>query len=194
MSDMAAPCLRDLPFAMISVTPKGCQVGTTFLERLKMLVKEARARGIVGDIVFGTDGHASRFHTEVLRWLDLSATEDPLCETGHDINLTPPNSTSTTCVLDQFFQDLHRHYCGTVTELKRTEGLDMAVGRYEAVEIMGHIHKTWLTLKQARRGWRVCGMNMDGLSVGEFTTLTITITLTITLTPPMLRVCCAPSM
>ena len=76
-----------------------------FLARLKGIVKEARARGITGDIVLGTHGHASSFHTEVRRWLDESMMEDPLCDTGHGIGLTKPNSTRTCCICDQFFQE-----------------------------------------------------------------------------------------
>jgi hypothetical protein len=188
MADMGAPCLKDHPFSMISVTPKGCQVGSTFLARLKGIVKEARARGITGDIVFATDGHASRFHTEVLRWLDQSMMEDPLCDTGHDIGLTKANSTGTCCVCDQFFQEFHRVYGGEVNKLKKEQGLAMTIGRYEATMIVGHMHATWLSMKMRQRSWRVCGFNMEGLPVGEFTTPTLTITLTLTPPIPVVRV------
>ena len=162
-ADMAPTVIAKQKFCMISVTDKGCQIGSTFLARLKLLVKQARARGITGDIVFLTDGHASRFFTELLRWLDNSATEDVSCITGHDIFLTPPNATGTCSILDQIFQSLHRVYGKVTTALKKGASLSLPVGRFEAISTMVHIHDDWCSYKEKMRAWRHCGIDMGRL-------------------------------
>ena len=137
-ADMAPPCIKRQPHYMIGITDKGCQVGATFLARQKNLVKQARARGIRGPIVFVTDGHASRFYIEFLCWLDNSANPESadcerFCGTGNDMYITPPNATETCCVLDQLFKSLHRAYGKWLCKEHRSkDGVSLPVGRYEA--------------------------------------------------------------
>lgn len=166
LADMAPPCLADWPHSMISVTEKGCQTGITFLARQKCILAQARSRGVRGDIVFITDGHASRFSVEVLRWLDKSKEEDEFCVDGNDMYITPPNATGTCCVLDQFFQSLHRGYGKEVKVQKKVEGIEFSVSRWEAIQFMCHIHPTWCTVAEKHRAFRVCGLSMDGLREG----------------------------
>ena len=168
-ADMAPPCIAQQTFYMSSTTAKGCQIGSTFLERQKMLLKQARSRGVRGDIVFVTDGHASRYYVELLRWLDASATDDPFCNSGNDMFITPPNATGICCVLDQLFQSLHRVYGSATSGLKLENGLSMPVGRYEAIQAMVHVHQTWCTEKEKFRAFKVCGLRMDGLYGGRST-------------------------
>ena len=94
-ADMVPPDIKHQKHAMVSTTDKGCQVGCTFLARQKSLLRQARQRGIRGDTVFVTDGHASRFYVELLPWLDESTTANKYCVSGNDMYITPPNATGT---------------------------------------------------------------------------------------------------
>lgn len=162
-ADMAPNCLLKYPHAMISVTEKGCQVSSTFLARQKGLLAQARARGIEGDIVFVTDGHASRFSVELLRWLRASKVEDESCVHGNDMYITPPNATGSCCVLDQLFQSLHRKYGRHVRNCRTKHGHGFTVSRFEAISIMVEIHDSWCSLAEKHRAFRVCGLDMTGL-------------------------------
>jgi hypothetical protein len=62
---MAQECVRDFPFMTFSNTEKGVQIGQTFLDWLLAIEAQARHNGVEGPILFCTDGHASRFFTQV---------------------------------------------------------------------------------------------------------------------------------
>ena len=165
-TDLAPPELRETRDGLTSVTPKGCQVGATFLSRIINLVAQMRARDIMGDIVFVTDGHASRFYAPLLKWFADSKTADPDCVIGHDIFLTPPNATGNLCVLDQVFQKLHAGYVSMAREV-RGDDLGLPLGRYECQQTIARLHtKGWCTLEERRHAWRKCGFEMRG-DLGE---------------------------
>jgi hypothetical protein len=126
---MAPECVLEYPHMLCSTTKKGCQTGLSFLQRLINLVAEARAHGIEGDIVFATDGHASRYATFVLKWLVDSKDHDG-CDLGHDMYITPPNSTGTCCILDQLFAMLHQLYGDSITEIKKDFGRNQRDNTY----------------------------------------------------------------
>lgn len=171
-ADMTPPSLSKQEFAMFSMTDKGCQISSTFLARQKNLLAQARARGIQGDIVFVTDGHASRFSIDLLKWLEASKSEDESCVTGNDMYITPPNATGTCCVLDQLFQALHRVYGSKVRDAKKVHGMEFAIGKWEAIEIMVGIHEQWCSNAEKHRAFKVCGLEMASL-LGGVSTISI---------------------
>ena len=154
---------RKVKHGMVSPARKGCQTGPTFVNRLKNLELQARARGIDGDLMFCTDGHMSRFYWGVFKWLQASM-ETPACTLGHELYITPPSATGTCCILDQFFNLLHGGYADGAMKLRRCHGALMPIGRYEAASIMSGIHDTWADEKSIRWAWRKCGFKMaDGI-------------------------------
>ena len=156
---MAPDCVKAYPHMLCSTTPKGCQTGVSFLQRLISIEAEARAHGIKGDIVFATDGHASRYATFVLRWL-LDSKDHDGCDLGHDMYITPPNSTGTCCILDQLFAMLHKQYGDSISDIKKDYGLAASVGKVEAVSAICHVWHTWASYESKRRAWKVCGVGI----------------------------------
>jgi len=160
-TDLAPPELRLTPRGLTSVTPKGCQVGSTLLARFQNLRDQARERGVEGDIIFVTDGHGSRFYGPLMQWLKDSQDGDETCVHGHDMFLTPPNATGNLCVLDQLFQQLHAAY--RVYSLRCKSGdTDMPIGRYECQQVFADMHSQgWCSMKARAFAWKKCGLNMQ---------------------------------
>lgn len=159
-TDMFPPSLeKKVKHGMVSPARKGCQTGPSFLNRLKNLEIQARARGVEGDLMFCTDGHMSRFFAPVFRWL-LAGVGVDTCVLGHDLYITPPSATGTCCILDQLFQALHLAYAGGAKKLKRAYGSHMALGRWEATSIMAGIHSEWASEKHKRWAWKKCGFKL----------------------------------
>ena len=156
-TDMAPDCIKELEFALFSVTDGGCQTGETFLEWLKSLEAQARSRGITGPICFATDGHSSRFWIENLRWLR---------KTSNDLFITPPEATRSCCMLDQIFQDAHSCYDDLVMDLKHDLGPDVSIGVNEAVQIFVQMwKKPWCSYKQRCRGFKNVGLDEGRISI-----------------------------
>ena len=110
---------------------------------------------MTGPILYCTDGHSSRFFYPLLCWL---AEKDP--ETGlalRDMYLTPPNSTGSLCWLDQVFTFLHKDYGNHIAQIKRAQGLQWSINKYEAVSAIVEIWTTWATPAAILRAQRICG-------------------------------------
>ena len=69
----------------VSVTEKGTQTKDSFFAFAKWLIRKVRARGIVGTIVWITDGHISRMSLQLVQWLIANEVE---------LFFLPPHSTT----------------------------------------------------------------------------------------------------
>ena len=132
-----------------------------------MRKKEARARGATGNLVFVTDGHASRFYLPLQRWL---GEQRRVCNDvhGRDMYITPPNGTGNCCVLDQMFQQLHGCYGGLITDLKVAYGLEIAISKFEAMSAICHCWPIWASRKLCCHAWKVCGIKDGRVSYDNF--------------------------
>jgi len=166
-SDCVPDCVRKLEFMMITNNACGVQTGTTFIERLKNLENEARARGVKGPILFATDGHGSRFFYPLVKYM---AEKDADGVQLRDMYLTPPNSTGTLCWLDQVFSHLHREYAKRVCLLKKSQGLAFRINKYEAVSAVVDMWSTWASPASISHAQKICGFHEGKWSIDTIPT------------------------
>eukprot|EP00966_Prymnesium_polylepis_P181959 4215039-Prymnesium_polylepis.1 len=92
------PDKKLVPFSHISVTEKGYQTGGSLLATLKFWDADLKRRGVPKPVVWTTDGHASRFNIQVLRWCR---------ENEWLMYVYPPHTTGIHQWLDQIFKTWH---------------------------------------------------------------------------------------
>ena len=99
-----------------------------------------------------TDGHATRFDPKVMRFCQVSDINQ---------NLGPPNTTSSTQVLDQIFAMLHAEYNN-----QRDLLFDQGVNRDKFMHIFAEISHKWAPPERIANAAR-CGISATGFNVND---------------------------
>ena len=138
---------------LVSTTESGYQDHNTCLAVHKTFKKAILEKEGKLPVISLTDGHSTRFDPEVLRFCRKS-----------EINqfLGPPNTTSSTQVLDQLFALLHAAYND-----QRDLLFDEGVNRERFMLILADIWNEWATPERIQNAAKRCGISSSGFNVND---------------------------
>lgn len=152
-SHMAPPsAVENIPNLLISTTQSGYQDHNTCLESYKLFDKVLTEKKVQKPVVVLTDGHASRFDPDVMRF----------CR-EHEIYqfLSPPDTTNVTQLLDQLFVNLHSCY----RDVKDNLYFDETVNRECFMDILSVCWGKWTNQHSILNAARKVGITKSELNV-----------------------------
>ena len=99
---------QNIPNLLVSTTENGSQDHKSLLAFYKLFDRHLIAKKILRPVVVLSDGHSSRFHYTLLRFLR---------EKEIHLYISPPDTTGLTQLLDQINKALHEHYANAKENL-----------------------------------------------------------------------------
>lgn len=145
----------DLHDCWVSVTEKGTQTQQSFTGFTKWLINHVRSCGVIGTLVWITDGHISRLSLPLVKWLKHNNVE---------LFFLPPHSTTAHQTLDKLFKAWHHAYCEEVERYKiELNNRRVVINKKDFALLFGRAWSNWGSKDMVINGWRAVGISMAGL-------------------------------
>lgn len=137
---------------LVSASKSGYQDGKTCLSSYKLFDKYLTRNNIKRPVVMLTDGHGSRFNVDVLRFCRDKQIRQ---------FVSPPDTTSTTQLLDQVNQVLHSAYRNEIKDIIMDEHINKRV----FMLVLSEIWDSWTSREMLIKAAKRVGISSDGLNV-----------------------------
>lgn len=145
--------VEKIPNLLISTNDSGSQDHSTLLSAYEMFDHYLDENSIQRPVVVLSDGHSSRFDSDVLTFLRNKNIR---------LFISPPDTTGVTQLLDQINQKLHSEYRSAKSELFSPF---MTINREGFMKILAELWPEWASNETITNAGKKVGISCKGLSV-----------------------------